>query len=595
MLATQNVYEYVNGLAPIKTPHNLSYQVTGTGDMGIVYPHYHQLLYPGDKVEIGAEALVRFNPQLAPLMHEIRGKIMYFAVPIRLLWEGTLKHNKFETWVTGAYNGQEIEKYNKEHPNKQLPVPDIEECRWIPWEYVEEDGTKTYKNNGTTYEAIGAEIGTVWEALGLPYREQIKDKVSTSSTTLEFEDKTNLPVDWPKRAYNKIYNDWLRNENLQEEREITADGLCRINWPRDYLTAAAYEQQKGTAPTLPLQLALTGNAPIYADMIYGSDTMQELLNVNAPTGSEARSLTATTSPGAGVGTMYANLQDAGTNIADSGVKVTDLRHLVAVQRALEMDMGGGTRYTEYTRANFNASPRDERLQLAEYIGQQEFVVNVDVVLQTGAKEGDSPQGNMSGYSVGYADKRTHRYYAEEHIMILGLFVVAPKPQYQQRIPRDLIIENKYSMYRPQFAFLSEQEIYTSEVYFTGDPDEDKKIWGFQGRHDHLRMRDNLVTGLMRADVNQNLSYYNLARMFQTVPQLNKDFVECTPRRDYLAIPSQPELLYTIGFYCHAMRPIPTQSDPGLIDHVYGDIYGAHAGSNKVSRQGRHITAQREEK
>ena len=127
MINNANIYETVQGLTPYSTPHNLSYQVTGTGDMGILYPAFYMPTLPGDKVSLNAEMVIRLQPHLAPLMHEITAKVTYFFVPNRLLWKGDKWYNMWETWLTGAVEGTELNKWNEENPNEKIEYPNIDE------------------------------------------------------------------------------------------------------------------------------------------------------------------------------------------------------------------------------------------------------------------------------------------------------------------------------------------------------------------------------------------------------------------------------------------------------------------------------------
>ena len=175
MIGNANIYETVQGLTPYSTPHNLSYQTTGTGDMGILYPCFYMPTLPGDKVSLNAEMVIRLQPHLAPLMHEITAKVTYFFVPNRLLWKGDKWYNMWETWLTGAVEGTEIAKWNEDNPDEKIEHPKIEDIKWNPWKRYDREG-KVFKGGG----ALGAKIGTVWESLGLPYAEQITSEPETT-------------------------------------------------------------------------------------------------------------------------------------------------------------------------------------------------------------------------------------------------------------------------------------------------------------------------------------------------------------------------------------------------------------------------------
>lgn len=583
MIGNANIYETVQGLTPYSTPHNLSYQTTGTGDMGLLYPHFYMTCLPGDKVSLNAEMVVRLQPHLAPLMHEIHAKVTYFFVPHRLMWKGDKWYNKWETWITGAVEGTELTKWNEENPDERIEYPNIDEIKWNPYERYDREGKMTKGS-----EAIGADIGTIWESIGMPYKAQIKAEPET----------TNQPIDLVKRAYNKVWNDWYRDQNLQKPVHAQNDELLRINWARDRFTAAGYEQQKGVAPALG-QVSQINIVPKVAGaeipITMRGSTTEGYIWANGkvdPDGipSGMADITARTdTPGKSPdGRQYFNASSSDVanaiqaQSASSGAfNVSDLRLLIALQKAMEIDMRTGSRYFEYIKTNFNTTPRNDALQRAEYIGQIMTQINMAEVLQTSATETNSALGEMAGHGIGtHQGGQDKTYFCQEHGILIGLLTVVPRPQYQQGVPADLMINSKYEVYRPQFAYLSEEPIRNGELYYTGET-KDEEIWGYNGRWDHLRIRHHKVTGLMRTDVNQNLSFWNLARNFENRPNLNSEFLECIPRKDWLVVPSQPALLYTIGWKCWTERKIPATSEPGLLDHVYGEGNGG----NTVPRTG----------
>lgn len=580
MQNTANIYETVQGLTPYSTPHNLSYQTTSTGDMGYLYPHFYLPCLPGDKIELDAQIVMRLQPHMAPLMHEIETKVTWFFVPNRLLWRGEKRWNAWETWITGAVEGTEISKWNEDYPNEKITPPDINEIKWNPWERYAKNGLPDHNDKQV---AFGADIGTVWEAMGLPHTNQIK----------EMPTYTNMPIDLPKRAYNQIYNDWYRDQNLQRPVDLKCDKLHKINWARDRFTSAGYEQQKGTAPAIGNIGGTINIIPKSTNPILGGFQAINGTAVDAFISSRQSAgafgnltglsnhlgqvqITGTTSP-----TDIAKTLE-GEQPSGGAFNVSDLRLLIAIQKAMEIDMRTGSRYFEFIKTNFNSTPRNDALQRAEYIGQTKTPVMMGEVLQTSATETNSALGEMAGHGMAI-DKggKNKKYYCQEHGQLIGIITTVPRPQYQQGLPADLLINSKYDIYRPQFAYLSEEPIYASELYYTGDDKKDLEIWGYNGRWDHLRIRHHKVTGLMRADVEQNLSFWNLARYFENRPNLASDFITCTPRKDWLVVPSQPALLYTIGWTCHTMRKIPATSEPGMLDHVYGEGNGG----NTVPRLG----------
>lgn len=587
MIKTANIYNYVNGLTPVKTPHNLSYQTTTTMDMGYFYPNFYKMCIPGDKINLANENVVIMNPQLAPLMHEIKVTTRWFFVPLRLLWRGDKWYNEFEVYITGSIEGTEISKWNKENPDQQVTYPDITERAWNPMNHTDKDGVKIIEQNTPK----GAEIGTIWDAIGLPSYKQIKQKPPA----------TNCPNDFIKRAYNKIYNDWIRDENLMRPVSLDNDDVLKALWPRDYYTSASYEQQKGTAPQVGVSVLkheFVGNMHMsnHSNIEDIVPTNWEIDNDNPkiwrnPTQNRngadtiARWQSTTANPPVTIKPEGIDDQIHLRDHESLKFNVADMRYLFAIQKALELDMRAGTRYIEFIKANFNASPRDERLQMAEYIGMEEQQIMSNEVFTT-AESTDGKTGQMAGKAMSMRKgvNQTHNYYAQEHGVIIGTITIEPKAQYQQGIPRELMYKDKLEYYRPQFAYLSEQEIRNSEIYYNGIEAEDKEIFGYQGRYDEMRIDSNRVMGLMRADVDENLSYWNLARIFGNRPKLNEEFITMNVRKDFLQVPTQPACIITCGWHCYMERPIPATSDPGNIDQVYGE----HSTHNKVPRQGRRL-------
>lgn len=577
MVQNSEPYQYVQGLAPYTTPHNMSYQTTSTMDMGILYPNFYQICYPGDKCKLDAEAVIRFNPQLAPLMHEITAKVMWFFTPNRILWKGDKTWNFWETYITGSVEGKEIGKYNKTHASAPVNVElQIHEHLWDPYRVFNKLGQEVQVTN---IKAEGAEIGKIWEAIGLPHSNQLVDKVSGSR--LDW-----MPINLPKLAYNKIYNEWFRNEDIQDEIDIKCDFLQKINWGRDYLTACATEQQKGIAPMLGMDNKLVPvNLYDYAYPDLRGDNVSDLMYMQGTKNAENTTLTYTGGYAAGDfsigGTQYA----MGVDVPGLNINVSSLRNMISIQKALELDMRAGTRYPEYLQANFNTKPKDERLSRPEYIGSKTFPISVNEVLQT-SESATTPLGSMGGHALGMMKQGGGKqYYCQEHGVLMGIVVIQPKPQYQQGIHRDLLAQDRYDWYRPQFAFLSEQPVYLQEVYSRMDG-SDKKVFGFQGNFDHMRQRNNQVMGLMRANADQNLSFWNLARYFENEPTLSGQFLECIPRKDFLVAMDEPAMIVTIGWHNYMMRMIPSSSEPGMLDHAYGE---QSKGANTMPRMGKHIS------
>lgn len=208
-----------------------------------------------------------------------------------------------------------------------------------------------------------------------------------------------------------------------------------------------------------------------------------------------------------------------------------------------------------------AWPRDDRMQRPEYIGGAKYPVIVSEVLQTSATDTTTPQGNLVGHGLGVGESYIAKYHAQEYGLIMGIMSVMPKPAYQQGINRQWLRRSKFDFYFPEFANLSEQAIEMVEVYAQGTEALNRKIYGYQGRYDEMRVKSSMVCGLMRTD----LDTWHLGRRFAAEPALNSSMIECIPTKRVFAVVDEPGLIVNVN-KIRAIRPLPVQSNPGLMDH-----------------------------
>lgn len=492
-MSSTKVFQRVAGLRPGMSVFDLSYTKLLTCDMGQLIPVMCDEVVPGDIFKIGNQSVIRMQPLVAPVLHEINQYVHYFFVPYRLLWDG------WEDFITGGEDGNDV---------SVLPT-------WVP----------------TATPAVGS----LWDYFGFNPGFNPTD--------------TSTPISFPRDAYNLVWNEYYRDENLQAERPLITGAIAIRNWEKDYFTSSQPWQQRGTAPALPI--AGTTKAIWPATSAAGSlFPLQGDLSgspLYKPRDGNTKAL------------LEANTIDLSTA---STFNVSDLRLAFQIQKWMERNARAGARYTESLQAHFGVSPRDERLQRPEYIGGSKSPVIISEVLQTSSTDATSPQGNMAGHGVSASATYCGKYRATEHGLIIGLMSIMPRTMYQQGHDRQWLRRSRYDFYFPEFANLSEQAILTCELYASGTEFENKSIFGYQGRYDELRTKRNMVCGQMR----NVFDYWHLGRIFTSKPSLNSSFITCIPDKRIFAAPSEPGFIVQFANLIKAWRPMPIQSDPGLIDH-----------------------------
>lgn len=494
----------VGGNHPGYSVFDLSHRKTLTMDMGQLVPVFMQEAVPGDRWQLGNEIVIRMQPLVAPILHKIDAYIHYFFVPYRLLWDD------WENFITGGPDGS----FNTPIPKKAI-------------------------NNGSTNV-----IGTLYDYFGFPTGVDLPD---------------DYIIEFPWRAYNKIYNEFYRDENLQTTEVPQDTNVVQLRaWGKDYFTSALPWQQRGTSPALPI--TGTSAAVWNSGLFYSSAPSAGAMGGSNTAGTQGFYTTTANAMTNIKNTFNNNTVDLSVGV---GVDVNDMRLAFQIQRWLELNARAGVRYTEFLQAHYGVSPRDDRLQRPEYIGGMKTPVIISEVLQTSSTDAETPQGNMAGHGITVDREFCGKYRAEEFGVIMGLLSVMPEAMYQDGVNRMWTRDTKYDFYNPAFAHLSEQAITNGEIYAQNIDSTNRAIWGYQGRFDEYRYIPSSVHGQMRT----TYDYWHMGRKFTSLPNLNGTFIACDPTKRIFAAPSEPGLIVQIGNRAVAARPMPAIAIPGLIDHV----------------------------
>ncbi len=516
-----------------RSSFNRSHGYKTTFDAGYLVPVFVDEVLPGDTFNLSTSAFARLATPKFPFMDNMFLDIHYFFVPLRLIHENATK---------------------------------------IFGEKLEEGDSTDYLVPTMTSPAIdGYEIGSLSDYFGIP----------TGIPDLEHSAYFH-------RAYNLIWNEYYRDENLQERvPDNKGDGpddpadykLLRRGKRHDYFTSALPWPQKGPSINLPL----AGTAPVIST---GETPLFRNANPSVPEANQNQPLTATGKTGTPYNTpnLYAHyVGNTGSSLtgnlyfgdetglaadlsATVAATVNNLREAFQIQRIFEKDARGGTRYTEIIQAHFGVISPDARLQRPEYLGGGSTPINVNPVPQTSSTDSDSPQGNLAAYATAFMNGKGFTKSFTEHGVIIGLISARADLTYQNGLDRMFSRQTRFDFYWPSLAHLGEQEILNKEIYAQGT-EEDDEVFGYQERYAEYRYKPSKITGLYRSDAAQSLDSWHLSQDFESLPALNSEFIEENPPVDrVIAVPSQPHFLLDMYFNLNCVRPMPVYSVPGLIDH-----------------------------
>lgn len=513
-----------------------------TMNEGDLVPIYLDEVLPADTFKINLNALVRMATPLYPVMDNAYMDFYFFFVPARLLW----KH--FQNLM-----GQNDSTFWAEATEYTTPVTTAPEGGW--------------------------NVGTLADYFGIP----------TGVSGLKVN---SLPF----RAYAKIWNEWFRDENLQQPvtqsmddttttgvntgtklSDAEAGGLpLKVCKYKDYFTSCLPSPQKSTEP---VSMPLTGNAPVIMsqfNLTPWPESKTVWLNgsgVNAAPKVTARTVGADkdwariggapTSGGSGDGTSTYLAADL-SNV--TGATINELRQAIAVQHIFERDARTGTRYKEILKGAWGVTSPDARLDRSEYIGGHRMPINVNQVIQTSSTDSTSPQGNTGAYSMTTLSKNMCTYSATEHGYVLGLAAIRVDHSYQQGLSRLWTRSTRFSYYDPMLANLGEQAVLNQEIYAQGQA-KDEEVFGYQEAWADYRYRTNMVTSEMRSTYPQTLDAWHYADKYNALPTLSSSWIkEGTENIDRtLAVQSSNSHQFICNFfYSQAWtRPMPIYSVPGL--------------------------------
>lgn len=512
-----------------RSSFNRSYSVKDTFDFDYLIPIFVDEVIPGDTFNVTVNAFARLATQKVPIMDNMYVDYFFFFVPNRLVFD------KWEALCGAQENPTDTTDYS---------TPEM--------------------TPGAAFT-----VGSIFDHYGLP------------------TDVANVAINntMPLRAYIKIWNDWFRDENLQNSVTLPKDvgpdiqsdfALLKRGKRKDYFTGCLPWPQKGDAVSLPL----TGDAPVKGIGKVNQSFVSAGANVyetgNVTTTAYGANDNSTIDQAAGANTQFRIREDVANPgfpaiyAEMSGITaatVNALRQAFMVQSILELDARGGTRYVEVLKAHYRVISPDFRLQRAEYLGGGSSKINSHPVAQTAPTSGSNPQAQLASFATHVVTKGDNIGFTKsfvEHGYVIGLCCARADLTYQQGVNRMWKKETRYDFFWPKLQELGEQVVQYGEIYAQGTND-DLGAFGYQERYAEYRYRPSEIRGQFRSTYATSLDIWHLAEEFGTKPELNAAFiVQNTPVDRCIAVPAEPHLLMDLWFSMTCARPMMTYSVPATI-------------------------------
>lgn len=563
MSRNQNSHFSLNPTANIKRSRmDISHSVKLTCNAGKLVPFELKEILPGDTFDINTSILARMQTLTVPLMDDLYIDTYYFFVPNRILW----KH-----WQ--QFMGESDTPW---YDDTAYSVPTIM--------------FDTFPNKTGGVESY-VHKGSVADYLGLPLPNFTADDAATNGRSQEV---SHLPF----RAYVKVWNDWFRNENIQDFATFNTEDagvsmgvdndawygmdLLPVNKYKDYFTSSLPQPQKGPEVTI----GVGQTAPVFAatanndltDYSFGAlrfvrfdgndfTTGYHDLQLYSPASNNEYAYTTHDTATIGTGT-HKDITPANL-VADisaaTGISINELRLAFATQKFYEQAARGGTRYIEILDSMFGVTNGDLRLQRPEYLGGNRLTVNINQAIQN-SETGSTPLGNIGAYSLTTDSQHSFTKSFTEHGILLGLLCIRYDHSYNQGIPKFWSKVDKFDFYWPAFNGIGEQPTLNKEIFFSGT-DADEEVFGYQEAYADYRYANNVLLGEMRTNYDQSLDFWHLGDDYDSLPTLSEEWIvedgETIDRT--LAVTSEVSDQFLVDMYINtiATRPMPLFSVPGM--------------------------------